>query len=344
TERNPEESIIAYQLHPMNQLRGSQNANDYYGMMADLLDPTLEKNIMNVGVGILPCRFAAEADIIIDKIEKYLSRTDFAYYANKFLNIGGTGDNHTHDIQARSYGSLINQLDLGSSIVTPLIVDAYGYDEAHDKLFDVIEDGSMAVNYFGHGSPRLLNRSGNFFTINDVYKLRNTFHPFIGFAGCEISNCDRGVRGLGEALVTATPNGVIGTLLATRETWSGQNYDLFQTFMINLFCDGSTVPSPFHARNTTIGEIYARTKTRSSYNNELAYQLVCDPAITLPIISRAVVLDQNRYMGAPGEYNTISGYVSTNNLDDDIDTGFNGEIVIRLMEPYQSLTSQDLCT
>ena len=114
--------------------------------------------------------------------------------------------------------------------------------------------------------------------------------------------------------------------------------------MINLFCDGSTVPSPFHARNTTIGEIYARTKTRSSYNNELAYQLVCDPAITLPIISRAVVLDQNRYMGVPGEYNTISGYVSTNNLDDDIDSGFNGEIVLRLMEPYQSLTSQDLCT
>ncbi|MDE5773461.1 MAG: hypothetical protein K2H86_03275 [Muribaculaceae bacterium] len=345
TERNRDENIIAYQSHPMNQLRGAQNANDFYGMMSDFIGNTaLEKCTMHVGVGVLPCRFPAEAEIFVKKLETYLSRNDFAYFSNRFLNIGGIGDNHTHDMQARNIGNDINTIDLGSSIITPLIIDAYGHDPAHDKLFDVIEDGSVNVIYFGHGSPRLLGREGNFFTINDVYKLRNSFHPFMGFAGCELSNCDRGVRGLGEALVTATPYGVIGTLLATRETWSGQNYDLFQTFVNCMF--GTTVGGQhsLYTETPTIGEIFARAKTKSSYNNELAYQLLCDPALKMPMITRPVILDSNKYEVRPGEYNTITGFIAKSSRDKEIDTSFNGEIVLRLMEPYVQLTSQDLCT
>lgn len=345
TERNQQENIIAYQLTPMNQIRGAQNANDFYGMMDDRFQQSaLEKNTMHVGVGILPCRFPAEAETIIDKIERFISRDDFAYYSNKFLNIGGIGDNHTHDLQARSIGSIISKVDYSSSILTPLIVDAYGHDSAHDKFFDVIEDGTLNILYFGHGGPSRLNRAGNFFTINDVYRLRNSFTPFMGFAGCEISGCDRGIRGLGEALVTATQYGLIGTLLATRETWSGQNFDLFQTFMINMFCDGSDTSSPLHKETLTIGEIFARAKTRSTYNNELAYQLLCDPAIKLPTVSRSLVLDENKYQATVGEYNTISGYVAKHGDNSAIDDTFCGEVVIRVMEPFQQLTSQDLCT
>lgn len=340
-EKNPLECIIAYQTTPMNQLRGAQNANDFYGMMDDYFeDNALEKNTMHVGVGILPCRFESEAKTIIDKIEKYLQRSDFAYYANRILNVGGIGDNHSHDTQAIQLGTLINRLDNRSTIITPLAVDAYGHRGAHDKFFSSLEDGCIISNYYGHGGPSQLNREGDFFTISDVFKLRNSFLPFMGFAGCDLSQSDKGVRGLGEALVTSTHYGLIGAFLATRETWSGQNQDLFNLLTTNIFRDGGTSSSPAHTAPLSLGEIFARTKTQSKYNNELAYQLLCDPALKLPIVTRNVMLDKGIDTGIPGEYNTISGYVC--NADGEADPNYNGEVVIRLMEPYKQLTSQDL--
>lgn len=342
-EKNPVESLIAYQQSPTNQVRGAQNANDFYGMMDNYLkESALEKNPQQVGVGILPCRFPAEAETIIDKIEEYLSRTDFAYYLNRMMNIGGVGDNHSHDKQANSMGIIINNQDNRSTIITPLIVDAYGYDAANAKLYSGFEDGSLMVTYFGHGNPYLLNHEGNFFRINDVFKFRNQFPPFMNFAGCELSVSDRGVRGLGEALLTSTPFGVIGTLLATRETWSGQNMEFFRSLAINIFRDGNTDTAPRHSRPLTIGEIVARTKSYSTYNNELAYQLMCDPALVLPVAVRSVATDEESYDLNVGEYNVISGYVCDENGDPD--ANFNGEIVIRTMEPSKELRSQDICS
>lgn len=340
-EKNPYEVLIAYQSQPMNQLRGAQNANDFYGMMDDYLeDSNLEKNTMHVGVGVLPCRFPEEVATVTEKVKNYLSRTDFAYYANRMMNVGGIGDNHTHDKQALTICTNINQLENRSTIVTPLIVDAYGYRAANEKFFRAVEDGCSFINYFGHGDPYLLNHEGDFFRIHHVYKLRNTFLPFWGFAGCELSNSDRGIRGLGEALVTSTPYGMIGTLLATRETWSGQNMEMFKSFMTNLFRNGNTAEKPVHFKPLTIGEVFARTKTASSYNNELAYQLMCDPAIRIPIVTRDIMLDEENYDGVVGDFTTISGHVC--DYDGQLDETFNGEIVIRLMEPFQQLTSQDI--
>lgn len=341
-ERNPYESLIAYQSTPMNQIRGAQNANDFYGMMDDVISDVnyLERATMHVGVGVLPCRFPSELATIVDKIEEYLGRTDFAYFSNRLLNVGGVGDNHSHAQQALSIGTLVNRMENRSSILTPLVVDAYGYKGGHEKFFDAFEDGRVLVQYFGHGSEGQLNQQGDFFTISDVFKLRNTFHPFMAFAGCHLSNSDCGVRGLGEALITSTPYGCIGSLLATRETWSGQNMDLFQLWNINLYRDGSTVSDPVHEENLTIGEIVARTKTASQYNNELAYQLICDPALKLPLVSRNISLSESSYEGRPGEWLELTGNVL--NTAGEPDTSYDGEVVIRIMVPFEKLESQDL--
>lgn len=342
-EKNPYEHLIAYQSNVANQLRGAMNANDFYGMMDDYLkESALEKNPVQVGIAVLPCRFPSEMATINDKVEEYLSRTDFAYFSNRMMNIGGVGDNHSHDKQAITMGSLVNNNDNRSTIITPLIVDAYGYDAGHEKFFSQFEDGSLMVTYFGHGSPSLLNHEGNFFRINDVFKLRNTFHPFMNFAGCELTNSDRGIRGLGEALLTSTPFGVIGTLLASRETWSGQNLEFFRSFVQNLYRNGASESSPIHEAPISIGEVFARTKSQSLYNNELAYLLMCDPSLKLPVVTRNISLNATEVNGNVGEFNDISGFVCDRNGD--VDASYNGEVVIRLMEPFKTLASQNLAS
>lgn len=345
TEKEPGEGIIAYQAHPMNQSRGAQNANDFYGMMADYLsNSALENQSVNVGVAILPVRYADEAQTVIDKIEQHLNLTDISYYLNFHTSIGGVGDNHLHDTQALRHSSYISNLDFGSTISNPLIIDAYGYSEAQRKFFNDLNSGRFLVSYFGHGAEYTLNHEGDFFYASDVYRLRNKILPLIFIAGCQLSNCDRGIRGLGESLVTSTPYGSIGTILATRETWSGQNEELVKYFYLNLFRNGNSISSDPHDSTPTIGEVWAKMKNQSPYNNELAYQLICDPALVIPVVNRPIITSREIYESAAGKYIDISGFIPKSSKDNSIDKDFNATVVIRLLEPYLELVSEDICS
>lgn len=348
-EKNPLEGIIAYQANPMNMDHGAANANEFLGVMTDYFDETkLSVSTIDVGVGILPVRTLEEARTVAKKVEDFLNIDNFEYYLNMMTNIGGVGDNHTHDSQAIEIGTHIGKMESKATVLTPLIIDAYGFKAAQSKFFSQLNEGTMIVNYFGHGSTLTLNQHGDFFVAADVYRLRNRFLPFMAFAGCDLTNTDRGVRGLGEMLVTSTPYGMLGTMLATRQTWSGQNMDFFRSFYTRLFCNGKDDTTGRLERPLTLGEVFARTKTLSTYDNELHYQLLCDPAITLPVMTRTTVFDapaDTQYPQAvPGEYMEVSGFVPTHDDPDAVDTSYQGNAVIRLMQPFETITSEDICS
>ena len=347
TEKQPEEGIIAFQATPMNQIRGAQNANIYYGIMSDYITTNLLENAkVAVGVGILPVRYEGEANTVIEKIEKHLQQTDHAYFINYYSAIGGVGDDHTHDSQALRSTEYLTDLDHFSTISSNIIIDAYGYKEAQRKFFNDLNSGRYFVSYFGHGAEYTLNHEGDFFYASDVYKLRNKINPLMFFAGCELSNTDRGVRGMGEALVTSTPYGMLGTILATRETWSGQNEDLVKMFLRNMYRDGSTVIAPYHPKPLTIGEVWARTLTQSTYNNELAYQLICDPAIVIPVVTRPLLISNPTFIvpAKVGEFLEFKGRVAVSNNDTSTDKEYNGTAVVRLLEPKKVIPSADIIT
>ncbi|MDE6330800.1 MAG: hypothetical protein K2L83_08865 [Muribaculaceae bacterium] len=335
------EGLIAYQSFTTNQLRGGFNVNDYYGIMTDYIGSNnLELCNMAVGVGILPVRYDAEIDTYIDKLTDYLTRTDFAYSINHYLLIGGYGDSDLHASQVPEIDTYLNNFGRRNFYSTQLVVDAYGHQEGHDKLFKTIDEGIVLMTYFGHGDPLLLNHDGPFFTASDVYTMRNKRLPFWGVAGCELSEPDKGVRGMGESVVLSTPYGMIGTLIATRETWSSQNLDFFKKFHANFLRNGGQVTSKLFENPVTIGRIYANTKQLSTFSNEMAYQLLCDPAITIPGINREIVIEAGDSGEATaGEWLEVSGYVKNYRLDRP-DTNFNGEVVVRLMEPSKVLPCQ----
>ncbi|MDE6235133.1 MAG: hypothetical protein K2M56_05220 [Muribaculaceae bacterium] len=332
-DKNPYEGLIAYQSETTSIERGGFNANQFYGMMIDYMGATpLENHKVQVGVGILPVRYPAEAETYCNKLEEYASRTDHAYYLNHFLSIGGVGDADLHTGQVPEVEAFIDNLGNRSVINTMLAIDAYGYQEAHDKFYRMLDEGVNLIVYYGHGGPTRLNHYGNFFNAQDVLKFRNKITPIWGFAGCELSEPDKGVRGMGESMVTATPYGMLGTVLATRETWSSMNLDFFKKFTGHFLRDGGIVNSPNYAKPVSIGEIFAKTMTHSTYTNELAYQLVCDPAVIIPTINRDIKLDSSEPIVKEGQWLELSGSIlATDGKSADAD--FNGEIVVRMMEP-----------
>lgn len=335
--------LIAFQNTQANSEKGAQNCNDFIGMMDDCLNGAkLEKCSVHVGVGILPCYFPSEAETYIDKLERYLDDDRFAYRLNRMTNIGGLGDRHTHDTQAVTIGKYINTNNGGRIMTTNLAIDAYGSKEARKKLLASIDEGRNLMTYFGHGGPTMLGKNKDFFTMADVSRIHNRDLAFMLFAGCVLSNSDRGERGLAEAMVLSNSNALVGGILATRDTWSGENMDMVKIIYNRMFKDGPSVTSPILEKPLTIGEVFARAKDQSEYSNELAYQLVCDPALVIPVPTRDIRITTGDNTLTPGRQVTLSGTVTR--FDGTPDKDFNGEIVIRVARPETVIESDDLDT
>lgn len=338
-ERNPLENIIAYQSPAISVSRGAHNINDFYGMMNDKFQADFyERNEVQVGVAILPVKFEQEARIVIDKIKRHLERDDHAYYLNLYTGMGGIEDAHTHEIQVRDIYNHIRSLDNTATIFTTIPVDTYGKAESRKKFISKLNEGCSMFSYFGHGAEMFLGKDRHFFSAGDVYTLRNNILPLALFGGCEITNTDRGYRGLGETIVTNTPYGAIGSIVSARETWSAQNYEFFRQFFNCLYTTGAYATSPKRTSPVTIGEVFASLKNYSNYNNELSYQLLCDPALVLPIINRSFTVTAVRPAGqpaqlTPGTVFKMKGAVTMDNKSEDPDKSFNGQVVVRLAEP-----------
>ena len=347
-KRDMTQGIIGYQAEYCSVEKGAFNVNDYYGMMADFIPVPFtnpEKETVHVGVGILPCSFPTEADLYVEKLRRHYEymKGDNAFTANRRLQIGCPGDNHAHDIQSTNLTGYIESLTPGL-LSTDLVINAYGNDKARLKMFEAMNQGTQLVTYFGHGAPDRLTLLDTYFNYGHVSQLRNGPLPFICFAGCLLSNFDRGQRGLGEGMVLDTPHGVIGALLATRDTWSNQNEEFIRTFYRAFSRSEASVTNPTLNRPRTIGEVYAATKTYSPYSNELAYHIVGDPAVTIPVVLRTLAQEDSKSEIVLGEDSEISinGDVAYYNGTPDND--FNGTVVVRLLEPVVTIPSADIVT
>ena len=342
--RDLRNGLIAYQSPETSIERAANNINDYIGMMADRLKEqvNMERNTVDLGVGILPFRYQDEADNYLAKLEAFYADDTWAYRLNKQVNIGGNNDKHTHDLQAIDMTDWAATQSLNAVRPSTIIVDSYGYDGARRRMLEEINNGSMVATYFGHGAETYLGLNLLFFTNNEIMKMKNNTFPFIFFAGCSLTNTDRGLTGIGESIVTGTRHGAIGTMCATRPTWAGQNQQLMRSFFRNIYRENDEVDAKRRSVIPTIGEIYARTKTTSAYANKLTYQLVCDPALRIPFASGGVSAELDGVKAISGEELEFTGKILGS--EGNHDAGFNGEIVARLMEPAVVIRCAEVIT
>lgn len=341
-EKDPEEGIIAFQNTTVPITRGASNVNDFIGMMTDYLNlDNLERATVEIGIGVLPIRFPEEAEICIKKIKDHLEDTSYAYRLNKIVNVGGSLDKNQHSRQAYNMGAWVASLDKGATISTPILVEAYGNREARLRLLEEFNHGITYMMYFGHGAEGMLGKDRNFFTTTDVNRLTNKDLPVTLFAGCLLSNSDRGRRGIGETIVTTTPYGALASVLPTRETWSGQNLEFYNSFFRLNFLEEDNSSSVRIGEPRTLGEILALLKTSSVYTNELSYLIIGDPMIKVPVANRNVTVTEISEKAIAGEDIIITGFVADSD-EATADDGFNGEAVVRIMEPAYVQNCQNL--
>ena len=343
-EGNAEENMIAFQGTLVTIEGAAPNVMDIYGYTSDYINTgSLADNTMEVGVGTLPLYSEADAERCIRKTERYLTDDRKAIYVNELFSVGGTGEDHTHELQASMLvdSILYKTGNLPMECVTPVLaIDAFGLKEARRKFIDNLTRGSLFTWYHGHASYYLLNQERGFFTNADIPQMRNEHLGFLFVGGCDLSGTDWKRRGLGENFVTGTDHGMAGIIMSPRTSWSGQNFKLATNLCRALFNQRGTSTRK-RVETPTIGEVYADTKSPSKESNDLNYIYIGDPGLKIPVPLARISTGPLK-SAAPGAPVSLKGQIT--DLDGNPIKDFNGQIMAKIMAPAVTLTSADYQT
>ena len=341
--------LLSYQSEESLDMLGSFCITDFFGMLDDTpASKGLQHETLCIGVGVLPIRTPADADIIIDKVAHYITDTSYAYWLGNTLCTADGPDYNEHLNQAEDLAAELADISDDRLQVSKLYVSAYPADQVSLKMSRHLRQGTIFGTYLGHAAIESLSTNRSIWTTKEASRLSNDRLAFLGIGACSVTLPDAGVRGSTEAMLFANDHGIIGGIMSSRKTYSYWNYMLLSTFQQKLFqctsTDHTEASHPSQAR--TIGQIYAMTKsqTLTQHTNELAYHLICDPAIILPVASTTMTVnidadtDDNAIPSlAQGSAYHLHGHI-VDHQGSPIDN-FNGTLVARLYDTPSTITT-----
>ncbi len=150
--------------------------------------------------------------------------------------------------------------------------------KARDALIQKLYNGTLMVNYLGHGSPEVWAQE-EVFTVSDLGLVKTGMRlPFWVAGTCDWAKYDDiNSSCVPEELMLMESNGAIGILSTTRKTFAVFNEILLSDFFDFLFPDHDA------GRSISVGDavLLAKNITAGSDPNNEKYILFSDPALKL---------------------------------------------------------------
>jgi len=278
-------------------------SDDFFGFLDDsegnwgegtngaISNDSYENHGLDIGIGRLPAKNQAEAQLIVNKILNYSSgSSSFGSWKNRIVMVADhkTDEGSLHVSQADSYSGLV-QTENPAINLDKIYLDYYKgvnsaegflrFPEAKDALIRSLDQGSLIVNYTGHGGELGWSNS-RILEIPDINALNNGNRlPLYVTATCEFGRFDNPELTSGAELLFLKDNGgSIGMFTTVRLVYSGPNQALNQNFYRHVFRKHPADQTWF-----SLGEVYQSTKndTWSSGLNTRSFALLGDPGITL---------------------------------------------------------------
>ena len=330
----------------------SYSTDDYIGMLKDVTGTfNIGAAEINVAVGRMPVKNLNEANLMIDKLEKYLIGYDLGSWRNNMMVIADDQDNGVHLNQAEKVIEIMKSQNKGNDVLyEKLYLDAYPleftgtgttYPQAHNRMMNKWEEGVSFINYIGHANTKSWGHE-SLLTWNDINSMRNSRLPFIYAATCDFMRWDGDEISGAEALWLLPNSGVIGMICPSREVLISANGDLnFSTSKYIFQIDES-------GKNLSVGEMMRRGKNDSNTGpNKLRYGLIGDPSLRIPLPSLTVKVDSLNGVEIDSEEEfpelkarskvDLTGRII--NLDGDLISDFNGFVEINLYDAEKTITT-----
>ena len=364
TEPRHQNQVITYQSEESYSRGNSYGSDDFFV----LLDPhegnwfstagsTSAVERIDMGVGRLPVQSVAEARLVVNKIKSYEDpanfgdwRTLFTFSSDDDIN-GSSVERDLHVWNAEGTAESMDR-DAGGvrinkiyQINYPVINTPLGRlsPEANQAFVNSINNGTLVMNYSGHGSEQLLSAE-QLFKSDDISRLTNADRlTIMTTATCDFGRFDDPDEQSGAEKMMLHPNGgAIAAFTTTRVVFTSSDINTFN-FGLNVQLSQAMLIRDSNGLPSTLGDIYLRTKntTVGSSFNSRKFLLLGDPAMRIGLPQNEVKItsindfelddnnSQNLNLRALDQA-VLSGFVT--NDDGTINTSFTGEATIQVYD------------
>ncbi len=327
----------------------STTTDDFYALMDE--DEGEFTGKLDLAVGRLPVKTTQEADEMVSKIQIYTSPDSYGDWRNIITLLADDNDGDGDFVtDSEKIANKINQ-NIPFINIKKIYLDAYvqqtsangeEYPEAVNDLNNRINNGTLILNYLGHGSEEALTAE-RVVTRNIINSWSNYEKLALFITGtCEFSRFDETAPGedktsAGEMVVLNPQGGAVVMLTTARVSYSGSNLSLNDNFYDYLF-----------SKNTEdyirVGEAYYKAK--NDMNNSyyaLFFTLLGDPALKLQYAEEKVETSHINDIEIQNfedtlralQKVTVKGYVADS--DDNILNDYNGVLNLTFFDKRQEL-------
>ena len=323
--------------------------DDFFGWLDDTDCASDLGSRMDVGIGRFPVQSVEEAKMAVDKSEMYMLNSDMGAWKNAVTVIADDGDECEH-IQYAEVVSSLFESRYPDVNVRRIYMETYSpertstgivYTKAHEDFMSSVNEGSLVLNYVGHGGYNALTDEG-LFKQKDIKEWTNKSRlPFFVTATCDFCPFDKNEHfSAAEEGFLYPYGGFVGLFTTTRLVYGSSNNRInkaFTEFLLHTKDDGTRY---------TLGEASFNAKKKAGgLINSLKYVLIGDPALTLHYgtehyVTTEVVngdsIDVSETPISALRTNVISGAVR--NADNSICETFNGQVMVTLYDKRVSKT------
>lgn len=351
-----------YQSRNYLYQESSHTSDDFFVLLSDEdgfmgeasgIDGDTKKDAfqMDAAIGRFPANNKAESKAMVDKVIGYAQGNDnFGQWKNKVVLVGDYKDKtegSIHMSQADGHATIIAAENPCMNIEKiyfdnyPAVVTGSGmtFPDAHLDLVQKFDEGSLILNWTGHGSEVAWSNS-YVLRNNDINNINNGGRmPVVVTATCEFGRYDNPQLKTGaELFALKEMSGAIAILTTVRLVYVGPNRTLNDQFYKEVFRYDT-----LNHRMPTIGEVMQQMKNymyKSTENlNSRNFTLFGDPGLTIAYPKlEAVISEINGKPVVAGQIDTIptlSEVVLKGRVEDDngiFMANFNGDMEVTVYD------------
>jgi hypothetical protein len=214
--------------------------------------------------------------------------------------------------------------------------------DVNKAIIDAINDGTLLLNYVGHGSPELWADENVFVKTTTIPQLKNSNYFFLTAATCDFGwYDDPSIQSSAETMMNLQNAGSILTYTASRVVYSNYNAILNDSLYKNLF---GVKDNGLPAR---VGFSYYLTKQYMvDRENDEKYHLFGDPAIrmNMPVLPLSVDSINGKPSNSVTQISALSNVKikgTVKNTDGKVNP-INGEVVLSVFDSERGIYYQEM--
>lgn len=337
----------------LNSVHGTASyvCDDYFALLDDTDGKSITTDAMDIGIGRLPVHTQEQARIAVDKSISYLENQITGSWKNQIVFVADDGDNNLHISSCDSVANKTRHTypDL---LVRKLYLDAYTqevsasgetYPLAIDLFDNYIKNGTLMINYMGHGGHTEWANEG-LLTHDRIVNMYNEKYPLFVTATCDFSRFDNTTPSGGELLLLNSHGGAIALFTTTRTVYAEPNFRLNLQFANYIFARDE------QSRPLCFGDVMRKAKNALSVDsNRMNFTLLGDPALNLAYATtHDVVTDSITRFDADGDLSTdtiralsqvrIYGHIAPEGQTA-VDTDFNGYVALQVFDKEETIVT-----